>query len=379
MAETDIPGPNPQAPPPPPDDATLSFPCAGCGARLEYAPGTTLLRCPYCRFEQQIASTDEVIEEHSYDAWAAMPPKDVSRVGAHVLVCRKCSASTESDDLATLCAFCGAPVVADTAAADRIVPEAIVPFGVERAGARDAIRRWVSSRRFAPSRLKKVTAAETLNGTYLPHWTYDARTTTHYQGQRGQYYWVTENYTVVVDGESQVRTRQVRRTRWYPAGGTVRRDFDDVLVPGTTTLPQSRLDDLAPWSLERAVPFLPQFLVGYRALRYDVEPDQGLSEAKARMRPIIEQDCRSDIGGDEQRLATLDTYYAAIMFKLVLLPVWIATYVYGGRSYQVFVNAYTGRVIGQRPYSVPKIVATVLAALVAIAAVVTVLVIYRNS
>jgi hypothetical protein len=53
------------------------------------------------------------------------------------------------------------------------------------------------------------------------------------------------------------------------------------------------------------------------------------------------------------------------MFKLVLLPIWIAAYLYGGKTYQVFVNAHTGEVVGERPYSIPKIVAAVVAGLIA--------------
>jgi hypothetical protein len=47
---------------------------------------------------------------------------------------------------------------------------------------------------------------------------------------------------------------------------------------------------------------------------------------------------------------------------------WIAAYIYAGKSFQVFVNAHTAEVVGERPYSVPKIVAAVVAALVVLVA-----------
>ncbi|MGZ4612798.1 MAG: hypothetical protein ACXV1K_06450, partial [Kineosporiaceae bacterium] len=82
-------------------------------------------------------------------------------------------------------------------------------------------------------------------------------------------------------------------------------------------------------------------------------------------------DCRNDIGGDEQRVSSMDVRYADVMFKLVLLPIWIAAYLYAGRTFQVFVNAHTGEVVGERPYSFPKIFAAVAAALVVLGVVVT--------
>jgi hypothetical protein len=81
----------------------------------------------------------------------------------------------------------------------------------------------------------------------------------------------------------------------------------------------------------------------------------------------IEQDCRQDIGGDEQVVRAVDTAYSEIMFKLLLMPVWIAAYLYGGKSFQVLVNAHTGQVTGERPYSWIKIFFAALAALIVVA------------
>lgn len=358
------------------DSTAHDYPCAACGARVEFAPGTTTLRCPYCGHEQQVAEADRRVREHSYAELATLPRKPVATIGAHVFACRQCGARTESDALSDRCQFCAAPLVADATASGQIAPEAVLPFQIDREGVRTALRRWVSSRWFAPSSLKKVRETESVQGTYLPHWTYDSRTISDYRGQRGEHYWVTETYTVQVDGRPQTRTRQVRKTRWYPASGTVRRDFDDVLVPATTHLSEAELDKLAPWPLPEAVPYRPDFLAGHQALRYDTEPEAGLAEARTRMAPVIRNDCRRDIGGDEQRVHSVDTRYFDITYKLILLPVWIACYLHGGRAWQVLVNGRTAEVIGQRPYSVVKIVAAVLAAVAVLAAIVVLFVAY---
>jgi len=115
------------------------------------------------------------------------------------------------------------------------------------------------------------------------------------------------------------------------------------------------------------VPYQPDYLAGFRTVRYDIEPDQGLVHAKALMAGTIEDDCRQDIGGDEQRVSSVSTQYRDVMFKLVLMPVWIAAYLYGGKSFQVLVNAHTATVVGERPYSPIKITFAVLAGLVALA------------
>jgi len=299
---------------------------------------------------------------------AALPAQPRAAVlgGTRAFVCPACGARTETDDLSARCQFCATPLVADAEPAERVVPEAVVPFGLDRGAARDRLSTWTSSRWFAPSSLKKVTEAETFKGSYLPHWTYDASTTSAYEGQRGVHYYTTESYTATENGQQVTRTRQVRHTRWHHASGTVRRDFDDLLVAGTRHVSSEQLDELTPWPLEEARPYQAEYLAGFQTVRYDVEPEQGLDTAKQRMAPVIEQDCRADIGGDEQRVSSVDTRYDDVTFKLMLLPVWFLTYLHAGRGWQVMVNARTGEVIGERPYSAAKITAAIVALLVVI-------------
>jgi hypothetical protein len=339
------------------------YPCSNCGANVEFAPGTAVLKCPYCGAETPLAPTGARVREHAYAEFAVLPRKPVTALAANVFTCRGCGAVTESDKISDRCQFCGAPLVADTSGGEMVVPEAVLPFGLDRGALREALRKWASSRWFAPNGLKKVTEAESSHSTYLPHWTYDADTTSRYTGQRGEHYWETETYTE----NGQTRTRQVQRTMWYPASGTVARDFDDVLVVGTSRVAPRHLSALEPWPLPEAQPYRPEYLAGHETLRYDVEPEVGLGEARSQMAPIIETDCRRDIGGDEQRVTSVDTEYRAVMFKLMLLPVWIACYLHAGKTYNILVNGRTGEVAGERPYSVPKIVTAIIAALAIIA------------
>jgi len=347
--------------------AATTYPCGGCGARLEFAPGSTSMQCPYCGFRQEIAAGDREIREIAYGELATLPRKPVASIGAYVFVCQRCSARTETNETASVCQFCGAPLVIDAMASGQIVPEGVLPFALDRARVRDSMRSWVESRWFAPSGLKKVSETESMKSTYVPHWTFDSQTVSDYRGQRGEHYWVTETYT---DSEGKSQTRRVQKTRWYPAGGTVSRAFDDVLVPASVVLPTKKIDDLAPWPLEKAQPYQPEFLSGHFALRYDVEPENGFTEARSRMAPVIEQDCRRDIGGDEQRVSSVNTRHNDVTFKLLLLPVWIATFIYAGKSWQILVNGLTGEVHGERPWSRLKIALAVIAALIVIAVVV---------
>lgn len=348
-----------------------AFPCASCGARVEFAPGTNHLRCPYCGHEQQIPLSRRPVLEHRIEELGTLPRKPVAQLAPQQYVCRKCGARTQGTSLSQSCQFCGASMVADLTDAEQVVPEAVLPFALDERAARQALAKWTRSRWFAPRALRKVSDAESTKGTYVPHWTYDAHTATRYTGARGEHYYVTRT-------DSNGNSRQERRTRWYPAAGEVRRYFDDVLVVGTRRLDQKRTEKLEPWPLHQSVPYQPSFLAGYHTLRYDVEPEQGLQLAKGKMAEVIKGDVRRDIGGDVQRIDWFNTQYANLMYKLMLLPVWLANYTYGGKTYPVMINARSGEVHGERPYSAAKITAAIIAGVLLVAAIITLYVLAKS-
>ena len=365
------PAPAQPAPPPSADEQTRQYYCASCGAPLRYAPGSTVLRCESCGAERQIAAVGQLAPKDPYDQWASQAVA-VDTIPPSQLRCRGCGAPTASAALAQPCPFCGSGMVAEDNPAGLVGPKALVPFVIDKKASGDAFNDWVGSRWFAPSALKKVSSTEGLAGWYLPHWDFDAHTDTRYVGERGVHYWVTE-------GSGQ-NAHQVMRTAWTPVSGHLARAFDDVLAPAAVNagIPPKRLEHAGPWEIASAVPYQPDFLAGYTAPRYDVNPDGGLQEAETKMRSAIEADCRASIGGDEQRLLRVDINYSAVLFRLILLPLWLASYLYAGKTYHVFVNANTGHVVGDRPYSRMKITLAVIGALVVIAAIVAAVVLTRR-
>ena len=156
------------------------------------------------------------------------------------------------------------------------------------------------------------------------------------------------------------------RTAWSPAGGQVARRFDDVLVPATKSVNEARLNALEPWDLPALCAYDPEYLAGFKAQRYQVELPAGFEKAKQVMEGVITQDVRRDIGGDEQRIDHVDTATSNETFKHLLLPVWIGAYRFQGKVFQVVVNARTGEVQGERPYSAAKISLLVIGILILI-------------
>ena len=339
-------------------DGTRQFPCESCGAKVEFAPGKDALQCPYCGSETHIPASTDGIEEQDFLGFDEEHlGEGAETIEVRSVQCQSCAASVEPspNHEAFPCPYCGSSIVARETSQRLIKPQAVLPFRVDRHDALASFKRWVRTRWFAPNALKKLARVEDrLKGLYAPYWTYDAATVPRYTGRRG------EEYTVTVErnGERQTETR----VRWYPASGTVSRDFDDMLVVGSESLPRDLAEKLEPWDIGNLVAYRDEYLSGFHAERYQIDVKRGWGRARERMADVIAGDVRRDIGGDRQQIHSMDTRHSSITFKHVLLPMWICSYRYKEKVYRFLVNARTGEVQGQRPWSWVKITLAVLAA-----------------
>lgn len=345
------------------------YPCSACGADLLFEPKDGLLTCPYCGHKEAIPESPDKVEEQSFEQHLHVRPEQMTALATNALEvqCQSCGARSifMPPEVAGRCEFCGVQIVAQPKSADPILtPNGVLPFCVTQQQASAELKKWLSSRWFAPSGLKHFAQPEAIHGVYLPFWTYDTNTITDYTGQRGEHYYETETYYERdAQGKEVRRTRQVQRTRWYPASGTVLGTFDDVLIPATQSLSNAHLLNLEPWDLPELKPYDPAFLSGFKAQRYQVDLAAGFELAKGVIAPAIESDVRGDIGGDVQRIESLDTNYNDVTFKHLLLPVYAGAYQFNSKLFQIVVNGRTGEIQGDRPYSIWKIAFLVLAIL----------------
>ncbi|MFN0113670.1 MAG: TFIIB-type zinc finger domain-containing protein [Paracoccaceae bacterium] len=346
------------------------FPCPQCGADLRFSPNDGKLVCDHCGFSEPLKGVSPRqggIGETDFreGVEASLPDSEVETT--RYTKCPNCGAEFDFDRAvhAAQCPFCATPVVTDTGASRHIKPKGLAPFALTEAEARVAMARWLGGLWFAPSGLLDYARkGRAMQGIYVPFWTYDADTKSAYSGRRGTVYYETERVTVRdAQGRSRTETRQVARIRWTPVSGQVARFFDDVLVLASRSLPKSHTDALAPWDLASLRPYSPEFLAGFRAEGYTVSLTDGMAEARAIMDATIERDVRFDIGGDRQDIDRIDTTLSGVTFKHILLPVWLAAYKFRGKSFRFVVNGQTGKVQGERPWSVVKIAFAALLAL----------------
>jgi len=337
------------------------FPCRKCGSRLVYAPATADLECVSCGARVPIPALEGRVEEHDLQAALADGLAAEATVESLTVTCSSCGAQSTlaAGVAADHCPFCGTAFVATALSTRSLKPHWLLPFRIGLEDARTRFRAWVASLRFAPNRLAREARAGNVDGLYVPYWTFDAETVSRYTGSRGKNRTET---SVSSDGKQVTRTV----TDWTSVQGTVAKDFDDVLVIASRSLPDEKADGLRPWDLESLTPYRDEFVAGFRAETYQVGLPEGYEKAKVVMASGIEEAIRRHIGGDSQRIGTVQTTYGRTTFKHVLLPIWISSYRFGGKTFRFLVNARTGEVQGERPYSWVKIAIAAIAAAIVI-------------
>ncbi len=358
------------AAPPIPEAAAAknkTFACISCGAKLEFQPGLHALKCPYCGAETPIAdepvqNTAEALAKLDYDQHVAIAPEE-PELPRQKVTCPACRAESELPPNVTSdrCSYCAAPAIASNAYETRqIKPRALAPFEIQERDARERFTGWVKGLWFAPNALKKMARIDRgLKGFYIPYFTYDALTYTHYSGERGTVYYEEEEVTV----NGKTETRRVERVSWQHVTGQVEVDFDDLAIVASKTVPVDHAEALAPWSLEKLVPYTDSYVSGFVVEAYQQGLKSGFERAVTKMQPAIEQAVNADIGGDRQRIHSMSTQYNDKTFRHLLLPLWISAYNYSGKTYRFLVNGQTGAVRGERPWSIVKIVFASLAAI----------------
>jgi hypothetical protein len=237
----------------------------------------------------------------------------------------------------------------------------VLPFKISESQVREQIRRWYASKWLAPGKLKTRALVDRVRGVYIPYWTFDAQTVCPWDAEAGYYYYTTESYR---DSQGRMQTRQVRHVRWEPASGIVRHFFDDEPVPGTHGVSHDLLRQVEPFKTTELVPYDTAFLSGFVVEHYQIVLLDAAQASQEQMKRKLYEMCSAEVPGDTQRNLQIHPTFSAQTFKHILVPVWLLSYLYGTKTYQVVVNGYDGRMAGRYPKSPWKIAFLVLLAIV---------------
>jgi len=324
--------------------------CVACGAQAEWNAAKQRLVCPFCGHESQYAFSEGAgpIEELDLERTLREATDDQRgwQADTRSVQCRSCQAVMVYDAarVGQNCEFCGSPaLLAYESIKPPITPSSLLPFRISESQVRETVRHWFSSKWLAPNGFKRKAMVDTLHGLYIPYWTFDARVHCPWHAEAGHYYYVQQG------------NNRVRRVRWEPAAGRVDHFFDDTLIPGTRGIEHGLLHQVEPFPTTDLVAYDTGYLSGHVVEQYQIVLVDSAEQALAAMHETLRAMCIQQIPGDTYQGLVMSPQWSGRTFKHVLVPVYVMTYMYRTKAYQVVVNASTGRMGGTYPLSWIKI------------------------
>ncbi|WP_301108300.1 hypothetical protein [Sporosarcina sp.] len=350
---------------------TENIKCPSCGGNTEFDPASGGLKCPFCSHEIPIEATFDQNVELDFKK-AGTDLNHLWKDDVRVFSCGNCGAESvlDANVVADFCSFCGSSHIAVTEHDAGIAPGLVIPFHISKEEAHAKFQDWIKGHFFAPTKLKETYRLNKISGAYLPYWTYDSKTFSHYVVRVGNYYYVTETRTVYEDGKPRTVTEQVRKIRWHQQSGNYRKFFDDVLIKASTTVDAKLLQNVQPFQLAGLTDYKTEYMSGFLAERYSVSLQQGFKKAQDYMEQRIVNGIEGSVAGDIVEVVNVSTDYSDITYKHLLLPLWISSFQFNQKVYQFIVNGQSGKVAGNYPLSFVKI------ALVSIGVLIVIFIVY---
>ena len=331
---------DPNKPPPPPTDQQTGaqaqrFVCPQCGGRLTYSPDGSSLTCEYCAQRRTVAGTHQETRSNlpGQDFTIAMATaKGHSRpVATRTFECHACGAVflLAPEMVSLTCPYCASVYVIEQAETRQLLPpEGVIPFSIPESIVRRIMIAW-----FKQQRLPANIRLDPPRGLYFPAWIFTIS---------GPLPWNS-----LIPDNNDFDTPYAM-DGWKTHSGMELVAQDDILVPGSQTVPEKWSDRFCHYDLDQLVPYDPAYLADWPAESYQIN----LSDASLEARSMVLEQARSAVKNKIpafHKNLYLDSKDLMVeTFKLILLPVWISHCRVDQKNYPIMINGQTGKVWGRK-------------------------------
>ena len=340
-----------------------TYTCPQCGASTKFNVAAGGVACEYCGYQADVEAekvgrgAQEL--EFTIETWQqAEQGWGVERREMH---CENCGAILAIDEgaITTTCPFCASNKVNVRAAiSDVLRPGFVIPFKVKADQLVGRSKEWLGKGWFHPSELRSSAMVDHFTGIYLPYWTFDTVINASWRAEVGHE--KTERY---YDSSSKSwKTRTKIEWRWE--NGSVHLNIDDFLVSGSSQLSRVILGRIKSFNLDDLAEYSSDFLAGWQAQAYDITLPEAWEDGKESLRELAKKSCYEDINSSHVRNFSMTADFGDETWRYLLLPVYLTSYRFEGKAYQVMANGQNGEIAGQKPVAWWKIWLAVAALLI---------------
>lgn len=330
----------------------FEYKCPCCGGAVKFDSALQKLHCPFCDTELDIDTLSTYDNElktapqnepewEKYDKDSGNGDwKEGEADGLRSYICNSCGGEIVGDETmaATSCPYCDNPVVIARQFSGMFHPDYIIPFKLDKEAAKQKLRDFIKKKPLLPDLFKTENRIDSIKGIYVPFWLYNCDTDANLRFRATRVHtWADTYYNYT-------------RTDFFMVmrGGQI--GFDRVPVDGSEKMDDAYMEAIEPYDYSAMTDFATPYLAGYLADKYDVDVDQSVPRANARIKNSTVAAFSSTVKGyatciPEQTNVQLrrgETRYA-------LLPVWLLNTKYNNKMYTFAMNGQTGKFVGELP------------------------------
>ena len=267
------------------------------------------------------------------------------------IVCNSCGSQvvTDGNTAATICPFCGSPMLVTRRLTRQFRPDALIPFTVTKEEAQKAYYDHITSVPHVPKAFTGKATIDKITGVYVPFWLLSADVKMEIGGWEH----------IVIDGSPRYDPIKQEATHQHsmdvPIDGLVEFSLKNVPFDASRKIPNRLMQACEPFDFNELVPYNPSYLIGFLAEKYDEQPKDMYDKIRKRLDNYC-HDIAESVKFEDVDHFTYNSSYTGITYKnyrviYCLLPIWFLNINYGDLSFKYAVNGQTGEVCGVVPES----------------------------
>ena len=319
--------------------------CDYCGGNNIFDPRQGKLVCEHCGNVSECGGQEPLKPLTQKYSSTYTPEPNYHNENHYVCISCGAEVSFEENEDKKRCPSCGDASL-ERKNAPTVVPDAIIPFSIDREKAVELFRKWISTRKFAPRDLKEMAKLGKISGLYVPAWNVSFTLA-------GSYF---ANVTKVDSSGDEI-------VSWhYPIRDSLEKTYFNILISGNNRLGDEVIDSLSPYDIQKMRPYSSEYVYGFSGLGTDVnlheKYDEVLSVKKEKMADTV----RDELNTKFNTIESLNMNYTTknSKFSYLYVPIWANHYTYNGRKYHCYINGQTGKIVGKAPKSFWKILLLLL-------------------
>jgi predicted RNA-binding Zn-ribbon protein involved in translation (DUF1610 family) len=261
---------------------------------------------------------------------------------ARIYSCTSCGAEIVTDDTtaATFCYYCHNPAILPGQLSGKYRPAKVIPFKFKREAATETFVKWCKKKPLLSRDFITTSQLEYISGLYVPFWLFDCDIKGHISAE-------ARNVRTWVSGD-----KRYTETKYYDVRRAGKASFGGIPADGSKKIDDELMEVLEPYDYQQMEDFSMSYLSGYLAEKYDVDCTQVYDRISERVKTYSKKLLRDTIRGyNSVTVHNSNINVANVKPTYVLLPTWMFTYEFKGKTYMFAMNGQTGKVAGRLPIS----------------------------